>query len=516
MEERPENASLAWNRIDSLIFGGLLGLALSLRIPHLMASYVVNMDAIDYVEGARAIAGGDLWRGLRISHPSLFPMLIALLQPLLGDWVTAARALPVTFGILTVIPYYLISRALLGRFAAWIPPFFYCISPAIVATSMDVVREPLFWFLFALFLWVILRAFDENRWGLYLYAGALITLSSTIRPDGLILIPAGIGCALYAGFRSRRILRGVLQGMGLLLPSMLVTTLIWVASPAALLKEGSADWRTYSKQLQFAKTGADNISRELDEVLSDEAHTRQTKRFVRIAWENRRALLAWELLDHWIRAAHPLLFFLMALSIVSRASWPKPYWVMLAIFMLAWIVLGYIRLSGALAISKRHLIPLVMIGYLYGARGVMGLGELFGRRWPRIPQRTFSFGLIILLLLATLPQALQPIRPDKKIRREAGEWIRSLSTTDPLIVTDRPRVAFYGGGHRVPIRTFLQASSSHAAFLVLEGNKDEQPPIEIMEKLRNAGWRITPLKEFANQKTSIGVYAVARPPGWEQ
>jgi 4-amino-4-deoxy-L-arabinose transferase-like glycosyltransferase len=422
--ERSGNASQAWNQMDSLALGGLLALGTLIRIPHLIAPYVINMDAMDYVKGAQAIAGGDLVEGLRLTHPSVYPILVALLHPLVGDWICAARILPVTFGILTIMPFYMLSRDLLGSGKAWLPVIFYTVCPTIVRNSLDVVREPIFWFTTALFLWLLLRAHRANRWGYYLLAGGMVLLCSSVRAEGLLLIPVGIGFALYTGIRFRKGLECLWNVSIFLLPMVILALAGFLLMPGPWRQGKGFDLPYYRRQLKVAVLGSNDMDMEVGKLVHQSASL-QIKRFLALAWEKRRVLFAWDLMEHWVRAAHPLLFALMLLALPRRATWREPAWHLLAFVMIAWILLGCIRVSGAFAIGKRHLVPLVMAGYPYGARGLLHTVEWLSRRWPKIPRNYVSYGVVVVILMIILPESLKPIRQDKLIRREVGEWIRT-------------------------------------------------------------------------------------------
>jgi hypothetical protein len=382
---------------------------------------VINIDAIKYIKAAQLVSQEGLWQALRLSKDSIFPILISLIFPLTEDPVSAARSLPLIFGVLTLIPLYLLSRDLIGRAPAWIPCLLYCISPSIFGISMDVVREPLFWFIFALFLWTLLGALRKQTLPRYLAAGALAVLGMTIRLNGLVLIPVSMGLAIYAGFY-------------------------------------------YYRQAKTSILDQDRLDLKAQPEIS-RSHSKHTRRFWAIALDHRHAVLVLHLLDHWIRAAHPLLFILTILGLSRKGTWNEPKWHLLAVLMVVWLVMGYIRITGAFAISKRHLIPLVMVGYLYAAVGISAVTTYCSKRWPKFSQRTMTIFLLLLTCLATVPKLLEPIRHDKLTRRDAGEWILSLGAANTVIVTNCPRVGFYAGGHQVSWSTLQKEPQDRTVFI---------------------------------------------------
>ena len=49
-----------------------------------------------------------------------YPLTIALVEPFVGDWMAAARAVTFAGTLLAVVPLYLLGRETLGRPAAWL------------------------------------------------------------------------------------------------------------------------------------------------------------------------------------------------------------------------------------------------------------------------------------------------------------------------------------------------------------------------------------------------------------
>jgi hypothetical protein len=458
-----KKSPIAWGKHDTLVLGGLLAFSILLRLPHLLYPYVINIDAIKYIKAAQLVSQEGLWQALRLSKDSIFPILISLIFPLTEDPVSAARSLPLIFGVLTLIPLYLLSRDLIGRAPAWIPCLLYCISPSIFGISMDVVREPLFWFIFALFLWTLLGALRKQTLPRYLAAGALAVLGMTIRLNGLVLIPVSMGLAIYAGFYYRQYLKGLFNAMGILLPAAIVALVMTAATSGrqVTIFEGL---NSYYRQAKTSILDQDRLDLKAQPEIS-RSHSKHTRRFWAIALDHRHAVLVLHLLDHWIRAAHPLLFILTILGLSRKGTWNEPKWHLLAVLMVVWLVMGYIRITGAFAISKRHLIPLVMVGYLYAAVGISAVTTYCSKRWPKFSQRTMTIFLLLLTCLATVPKLLEPIRHDKLTRRDAGEWILSLGAANTVIVTNCPRVGFYAGGHQVSWSTLQKEPQDRTVFI---------------------------------------------------
>ncbi len=505
-----EETGRSWTRQDTLTLVSLLLLSLLVRLPHLLFPYVINPDAINYVKAGQLIAAGDVWSGLKITHLSVYPILIALVYPLFGDWVTAARSLPIAFGILAVLPYYLLSREVLGRHRAWIPALFFALCPTIVTTSTDVIREPIYWFVAAILLWVLVRAMDQVGWRSYLLAGGLALLGMTVRLDAAVLV---LGASLFVvclGWRRGSLRAHVRNALVLALPTVLAGLTAMVLLSAPLKRHGYFEFSSYPKQLKAALFGTVAVEKEVARVTTASSNPR-VGRFFSMAWENRHALWAFNLTQHWVKATHLLLFLLMCWGLTRAPFRDHPPWLLCGILMVIWLLMAYLRLSGAFGISKRHLIPLVMVGYLFGSLGFLRAKEWCGRTWPAAPSRAIYAALVALILLTTLPSTLKPGRLDKLARRDAGEWIRSLGIADPLVVAESPHVSFYAGGRPLPFRKLLQASPEKEVFLVLPRKGGEAFATERLFALTSRGWKVVDVRDFQRGEEALAVHRLSPP-----
>lgn len=504
-----EDSSPSWVRADTLVMVSLLLLASLIRLPHLMAPYVINMDAINYIEGAKAVLRGRLQEGLGLSHASVYPILIALLYQVLGDWVSAARVLPVAFGILTVLPFYLLAKDILGTRLAWVPVLCYVLSPAIFISSLDVVRDPLLWFGFSLFVWILLKAVQGNRWWHYLCCGVIAVGCMSVRADSLILVLTGLIVAVYVGLRSAGVWKAMRNGAGILLPVAMVALSVTALVPGSW-KVAALEFRPYGRQLHTALEGPPSGTRQEVQRLISEIPRQRIARFFSTAWEKRWVLMGWSLLEHWVRTAHPIAFALMIMGMARGEPWRDRRWQVLAFLMAVFLCIGYIRISGAFAISKRHLVPLALLGSTFAAKGFEAVVQLCTRRWAKLGYRNIAVAMATFLALVMLVKDLQPVRAEKLIRRQAGEWIRTLGIPNPTVVTDHMHIGFYADGKSVSVAEFLRDPSHEAHFLAWGPKRGSAQP-NILRSLEALGWNATFLKGFGDDSESIVVYALTKP-----
>lgn len=459
----------AWSSKQSFLLLGLLLAGLAVRMPHLMAPYVINPDAIDYINSAKALALGRWSEGFKASHVSIFPVLIALVQPISGDWLGTARGISVFFGLLTVIPLYLVARKLLEGFWALIPPLLYCLSPSLTHYSMDVIREPLSWFFVMVSLWALLRARESSRAVWFLLAGVTLLVGIANRLDGLVALGVGLAWLLGVGILRRQLFRAVREMGLLMLPSLVAFSAAMLFHEGGFREHGLWEIKAYQRQIRFSLAGPDQAQNSKIENILGNIPQRRLRNFFSSAWENRRALAAVELVEHWIRAAHPALWGLGLVGLMALGKWrSRESWWLVGLLWGAWLVLGYVRVSGAFAISRRHLGPAVLSGYLFAALGFFQVSLWAANKGLLRLSKALPGLLLCALVLLTLPWTLSPRRQDKLVRRLAGEWIRSQGIPNPLVATEHQIVAFYSEGSWIPLKDFLQGSPVRPDFLVVE------------------------------------------------
>lgn len=183
---------------------------------------------------------------------------------------------------------------------------------------------------------------------------------------------------------------------------------------------------------------------------------------------------------------HWPLFFLWILGILKyarKARFDKGQCFILSFYLL-YLPILYLLLVNIGYVSRRHLVPLVMIGLFWVAIGVEELRDwLVGKigKWNRAshfsPSRLFVL-IVALTVAILLPKTLKPQRSDKAWIKEAGIWITKNGPLNPKIVSNDPRIAYYAGGESIvtlPGKAFQEieglAQKERVDFIVLESNQ---------------------------------------------
>jgi len=181
--------------------------ALAIRVCAFHNTMMMNMDGTVYIHQARAIYHG-LWGAISpcsgVDYLTLYTILIAVVYPVAGNWMHAAMAVNLIFGTLMIIPLYLFLRRFVDEKSSFVTSFIFAMLPVLVVQSVNVIRDPSFWF-FSISGLYLLAYDDEKRTPYFLILSSLsFIIASATRVEGIVFI---IGGCLYtmSVFKERRL-----------------------------------------------------------------------------------------------------------------------------------------------------------------------------------------------------------------------------------------------------------------------------------------------------------------------
>lgn len=167
---------------------------------------VITPDGAAYIFQAKAIFYGQ-WNdiadcGAGFKFFTVYPFLIAAFYNVFPDWVIAGRAINFTFGVATIIPLYLLLRQFFDYRISALTTLIVAVSPFFVGTSVDVLRDPIYWFLsmMGLYLFTVCMK-DENH--LFLFLSSLFfLLAAWTKHEAIILLAVSF---IYLLWKDRHI-----------------------------------------------------------------------------------------------------------------------------------------------------------------------------------------------------------------------------------------------------------------------------------------------------------------------
>ena len=180
--------------------------ALAIRLFAFTHTLMMNLDGPIYIHQSRAIYHG-LWQAINtcaIHYPTLYSILTTAAYPVTGDWVNAAKAVNLIFGMLMIIPLYLFLHRFLDEKTSFLTTFIFVMLPLFVGQSVNVIRDPSYWFFSILGLYLLVYDDERDTPIVLILSGLSFMVATATRVEGIVFI---IGGCLYTlmVFKGRRL-----------------------------------------------------------------------------------------------------------------------------------------------------------------------------------------------------------------------------------------------------------------------------------------------------------------------
>lgn len=169
----------------------LLGLVLACLIPRALVALQIHSicpDGILYIGLAEALNEGRFQQAFEKMNLNIYPAVLMVLNRLGLGWETGGVIWGVGISSLVVLPLFGWVRRQFDDMSALLACLLYSVQPIFIQWSPEFIRDPTFWFLFTLSLYLLWRAVTEVRIGLSLAAGLAITFAVLTRFEGLFLL----------------------------------------------------------------------------------------------------------------------------------------------------------------------------------------------------------------------------------------------------------------------------------------------------------------------------------------
>lgn len=440
--ERAERSALVGKEIEYFYWIGALILTIGIRLYLFRNYYTINNDGVLYIEVARRFWEGRWLDGLSSFYPPVFPLMIALAYPLVGDWELAGQFWPLILGVLVSFPLFALLRRIYGLRAAQIALFFYAVSPYLARFSLHVRSEMPYIFFLILALYFLQRGIDGESPLSLLFMGVSSALAYLVRSEGFGLLIVGIFFLLYRGRVRRSLQKPLFQivslsvGFALLaLPYILYLrhdTGRWLISRKAgfIVALGLAEHNLSTEQIGMEKSDQVGVV----DLISSHPLGYAKKVFIDL----------FRSLGVYFEALHysflPFLFLGWFYFFRGRFREKEDF-----LFLVT--ILFYLATFSLLYVNRRYAAPLVPLSLGWVAGGYCAMEQYLTGRFGR--RGALLTGIVLVLfLIGTLPKTLQAIGKEKLYLREAGAYLKGKAGR-PTVITTNARVAFYAEGQNV-------------------------------------------------------------------
>jgi 4-amino-4-deoxy-L-arabinose transferase-like glycosyltransferase len=385
---------------------------------------MMNNDGPVYIHQARAIYHG-FWQAIgscTVDYPTLYTLLIAAFYPLAGDWVFSAMAVNLAFGTLMIIPLYLFLRRFLDEQASFLTSFIFAMLPLFVIQSVNVIRDPSYWFFCILGLYFLVYN-DKSKTPYALVLSSLSFLVATAtRVEGLILIIGGCFYAVTV-FKGRRFKAACLFLCPVLLLAASFVLLQVFRNP------GDFYWYRFNDIpviLARAFEKYHHLEQQLTALISS-IQSGILKEFLLHSRELIWFITLGVILQSALEAYFYFFFVLLLLGFIGlkdKIRNDTRLWTLIVIAVISLFVL-YLYCLNIWSMENRRLATVIIVSSV-----IIGFGVEKTLNWLRHKRGLSGFSavalLCILVLIITVPQNIKIQEADKLVYKEIGETIAQI------------------------------------------------------------------------------------------
>ncbi len=399
---------------DKSILAAVLFLAAALRVVRATLTEIVNADALVYLYQAKALYSG-MWTSVNactIKHVTLHPIATAFVYAATSDWILSARTVSILLGTLTIVPIYLMARLFFGMRISGLVALLYAVMHVFVSVSVDVGRDPAYWFFSAWGFYFFSAALKQERLWYLPLASIAFSLATWNRIEGALFLSVTAFYLLLKRTEGRKLLfffAPVMLGFGALVAIQLLGT------------EGIYWYRfnAIPDRLTNALASYKNLRAHLA-LLIQHPPDGFTFQF----FENVRTLL-WLLglgvvLENAAEAYFYPFLILFLVGFFDFKKWRSTQLTgYFAFQILCGFALLYIYTFNSWSMENRYLILMILPSFLFLGFGLERIFALIKQQWG-MKEITPVLLFVLLILLLALPKQLHRHEQDKKVFKDIG------------------------------------------------------------------------------------------------
>jgi len=490
-------------------------LLLACLVPRALMSLKIGSvcpDGTLYIRLAEALQSGNVRAGLEEMSVNTYPLILSALHLLGLDYETAGKVWGVLMASLTVLPLWGLARRQFDERVALVACLLYAFHPRLIEASPELIRDPTFWFLFTLSLYLMWRAVTEVRLGWFAMAGVTFGLSFLTRFEGLFLL---IPLWLWTGYRIvhtagswRKLFLGALLTT-FLIPLLLVTVnLIWLRDaahwelirtrPLALVRFwlGTLIGRQPPPQDALACGFLENpvrmTYREAAWFFLHNGESGLTPFFALLLFGG---LWAWRRV--WFRPDHQPLFYVSMM--ICAGIW--------------------IHLWCSQGTSHRYLFPIVIMGSMFAALGMLSLASWLCRvmRRPTLWMAQMSLLLLGFLAVFGTADALSSNYGFRRAEPQLARWIQQRYGPRPVVLGSEGVTPVIGYYAQAECHAFPAATSDGIVLASMEQYQPDVILLVLSRRMQRTGWaRFKDLVEQIQKRGFTLVNRESLPSGCER
>ena len=407
---------------EVLWFAAVLLIAAAVRGISWANTPMITVDGTVYIGEAKAIFYGQ-WEVIAECHGfrrlSLYPFLIAGLFSVAQDWVFAGKAVNYAFSLASIVFLYLLLRQFFDYKISALATLIVGVSPFFVGASVNILRDPIYWFFSLVGLYLFTICIKENN-RLFLFLSSLFFLLATWQRIEASLFFVISFCYLLCKDRDIR------KSFIFLSPALIVSIIVFLV---VYFKGASVD-ELHRVDDVFHKVlgsfyGYSILQSELKELAKGIDGTTHfaLKVFLPEARMNMWLIAFGTLINKVLEALLYLLFIPSVIGFVKvKKIKEDPRLIYFILLVVSSFVLLYLSIFQYWVLQSRYVAVFILPSIVFAGVGLESIVRWFSTRL-KVKELLVIIALAFIMLLCTLPKNIQENRTDKLVYKEIGEFI---------------------------------------------------------------------------------------------
>ncbi len=492
---------------------------------------VLWADTVAYLKASQAFERGDYADAFGRWGLNTYPVILWALRSCGVPWEQAGEWFSVAMASLAVLPLFGWVRRQFDDRIAVMACLLYAMHPKLVAFSPLIIRDPTFWFLFNLSIYLGWRAVTEIRWWLFLALGLSLSLAIHTRIEGWLLL---ILLVPWAGWRwikwkqSRtKLIAGVILSIAMIPMSVVLVNL-------TLLRD-CPHWELgQTSHFTFAWRWTQS-SRKVVLPQSTPASPQGQATKPRLPEVSVGFTLARKLGIRLVKAYTYAFGILLLGGIwVWRKTYARSDHLVPALMSIIWLVAVWIRYFQS-GIDIRYFMPIVLVSLPWIALGVWGFAGIAASRtrnrveWSPGRRSALVAALFAGAVLAGLFSMKTKAGPVMRQQAALGRWIQeelgsgqrlggNIGELRLVEYYARGRVVEFAKGRGVFVpRILTTIGAKHPGVVMLWGVPEDGADLGayggLLERMAKLGYQSVPRANLPAECDGIRVFVRKEVPG---
>ena len=162
-------------------------LSLVLKIAFLLHGDIINRDGALYIAAAQCHFKGDFSAGLAYYQMPLYPLVLAAVYSVVGNWIIAGKLLSIVPLVGCLLPLYIITRRLFDDDAARWTVLLFAVLPVFNFAATSIMRDPLALLFVLTAIATLLVFYQEGRYRYLALVAVCSVVALLTRVEGVLL-----------------------------------------------------------------------------------------------------------------------------------------------------------------------------------------------------------------------------------------------------------------------------------------------------------------------------------------